>query len=170
MSGVFIGVDVHQSLHARLPFMLRPMERDRPAMKISLLRLRARSRRTPLALRLLAAWAALSLVFVLTPCCEIIGVASAAPASASTDHGHTPDAHSGTHTPDTGDPCATWLDRSDAVPAKADDTSSPAAKVVLATPCVFFPSVSPVAATTWRPFRLSASPPALYLRYARLIL
>lgn len=113
----------------------------------------------------------LSLVFALTPCCEVIGAASAAPASASMDRGHAPDAHDGAHAPNTSDPCAAWLDRSDVVPPKADDTSSSAAKVVLATPLVFLPSASPAVATVWRPFRLSASPPdALYLRYARLIL
>ena len=103
----------------------------------SLLRMRSRSVRAPWGTRLLAAWVVLSLTFALTPCCEIIGAASAAPASASTDHGHTPDAHSGTHTPDTGDPCVTWIDRSDAVPAKADVVAPSVAKVAITTPFAF---------------------------------
>ena len=140
-------------------------------MTFSLLHLRARRMRAPWGARLLVMAMTLSLVFALTPCCEVIGAARAVPASASMDRSHTPDAHGGTHAPDTGDPCATWLDRSDAMPPKADDTSSSAAKVVLATPLVSLPSASPAVATVWRPFRLSASPPyALYLRYARLIL
>lgn len=136
----------------------------------SLLRMRRRSARAPWGTRLLAAWVVLSLAFALTPCCEAIGTANAAPASASTDRDHTLDAHGGTHAPDSGDPCATWLDRSDAVPPKADETSAPAAKIVLATPSVLLPNAS-LAAAIWRPFRLSAAPPdALYLRHARLIL
>lgn len=138
---------------------------------ISLRRLRARMTHSPWGVaHLLVAWVVLSLTFALTPCCEVIGSASAAPASASTDHGHGSDAHDGTYAPDNGDPCATWLDRSDAVPSKADNPAPPGAKVALATPFVFLPSASPVA-TVWRPFRLSASPPhALYLLHARLIL
>jgi len=136
----------------------------------SLLRMRRRSARAPWGTRLLAAWVVLSLTFALTPCCEVIGAASAAPASASAGRDHTPDAHGGTHAPDTGDPCATWLDRSDAVPPKADETASPATKIALAMPSVLLPKSS-LAAAIWRPFRLSASPPdALYLRHARLIL
>lgn len=136
----------------------------------SLLRMRSRSVRAPWGTRLLAAWVVLSLSFALTPCCEVIGAASAAPASASTDHSHTPDAHSGTHAPDSGDPCAVWLDRHDAVPAKADVESLLLAKLAFAGPDVFLWSAAP-AGPSWRPFRLSASPPdALYLRHARLIL
>jgi hypothetical protein len=140
-------------------------------MTLSLLRLRTRMTRAPWRTRLLAMAMTLSLAFALMPCCEVIGAAGAAPMPAMAGHGQVLDAHVDAHAPDNGDPCATWLDRSDAVPVKADDTSSSTAKVVLATPYVFFPSASSVAATTWRPFRLSASPPdALYLRYARLIL
>ncbi len=136
----------------------------------SLLRMRSRSVRAPWGRRLLVAWVALSLTFVLTPCCEVIGTASAAPASASTDHGHAPDAHGGTHAPDTGDPCATWLDRSDAVTPKTDVVAPLLAKLAFAGPEAFLWSDAP-AVPAWRPFRLSASPPdALYLRYARLIL
>lgn len=142
----------------------------RKPITISLRRFRARMTHSPWGTHLLVAWVVLSLMFAFTPCCEVIGAASAAPASASTDHGHRPDAHDSTHAPDSGDPCATWLDRSDAMPPKTDDASSPGAKIALATPFVFLPSASPVA-TAWRPFRLSASPPyALYLRHARLIL
>lgn len=137
----------------------------------SLLRMRSRSARAPWGARLLAAWMVLSLTFALTPCCDIVGMANAAPAPAVANHDQVPDAHADSQAPDSGDPCATWLDRSDAVPPKVDDTSSSTAKVVLATPLVFLPSASPAAATAWRPFHLSASPPvALYLRHARLIL
>lgn len=140
-------------------------------MMLSLLRLRARRARTPWRTRLLAAWLVLSLVFVLTPCCDVIGPANAAPVPVAADHGHAPDAHGDMHAPDVGgDPCATWLDRSDAVPAKVDVESSLLAKLAFVGPDVFFWSGAP-AVPAWRPFRLSASPPhALYLRYARLIL
>lgn len=135
----------------------------------SLLRMRRRSARAPWGTRLLAAWVVLSLAFALTPCCEVIGTASAAPATASTDHGHAPDAHGGTHAPDSGDPCAVWLDHHDAVPAKAGVESPLLANLAPANPDVFLWSGAP-AVPAWRPFRLSASPPAaLYLRYARLI-
>lgn len=139
-------------------------------MTLSLLRLRARMTRAPRRMHLGAAWLALSLAFAFTPCCEVIGATLAAPMPAVADHGQMPDAHADSHAPDDGDPCAAWLDRSDAVPPKADDASSPGAKIALATPFVFLSGISPVA-TVWRPFRLSASPPhALYLRHARLIL
>ena len=130
---------------------------------ISLRRIRTRMTRASWSARLLAAWVVLSLIFALTPCCEVIGAASAAaPASASTDRS--------SHTPDTGDPCATWLDRSDAVTPKTDVVAPPVAKVVLTIPLVLFPNAS-LTAAIWRPFHLSASQPdALYLRYARLIL
>ncbi len=132
--------------------------------------MRSRRARAPWGTRLLAAWVVLSLTFALTPCCEAIGAARAAPVSASTDHGHTPDAHGGASAPDTGDPCAAWLDRHDAVPAKADVESPLLAKLAFVGPDVFLWSGAP-AVPAWRPFRLSASPPdALYLRYARLIL
>lgn len=132
----------------------------------SLRRLRARMTRSPWAAHLLAAWVVLSLTLALTPCCEVMGAALAAPAHLDA----APDTHGNGHAPDDGDPCATWLDRSDAVPPKVDDVSSPGAKIALATPFIFLPSTSPVA-TAWRPFRLSASPPdALYLLHARLIL
>ena len=140
-------------------------------MILSLLRLRARRARAPWSTRLLAAWLALTLVFALTPCCDVIGPANAAPVPVAADHGHTPDAHGDMHAPDAGgDPCATWLDRSDAVTPKADVVAPSMAKLVPATPLVLLPNAS-LAAASWRPFRLSASPPdALYLRYARLIL
>ncbi|HLD13493.1 MAG TPA: hypothetical protein VJB18_02120 [Burkholderiales bacterium] len=140
-------------------------------MILSLLRLRARRARAPWSTRLLAAWLALTLVFALTPCCDVIGPANAAPVPVAADHGHTPDAHGDMHAPDAGgDPCATWLDRSDAVTPKTDIVAPFVAKVAIATPFVFLWNV-PSAAIAWRPFRLSASPPdALYLRYARLIL
>ena len=128
--------------------------------------MRSRSARSPWGTRLLAAWVALSLMFALTPCCEVIGAANAAPVPVAVDRGHTSDAQA----PDTGDPCAVWLDRSNVVPAKADDATPSAAKVAPATPFVFLPSASPAPAV-WRPFRPSAAPPdALYLRHARLIL
>lgn len=140
-------------------------------MTLSLLRLRARMTRAPRRTHLGAAWLALSLAFAFTPCCEVIGATLAAPMPAVADHGQALDAHADSHAPDNGDPCAIWLDRGDAVLVKADDASSLTAKVVLAPPHVFFPSASPAAATAWRLFRLSASPPyALYLRHARLIL
>mgnify|MGYP001620142595 CR=1 FL=1 len=136
-------------------------------MTLSLLRLRARMTRAPWRTRLLAMAMALSLVFALMPCCEVIGAAGAAPMPAVADHGQVLDAHADSHAPDNGDPCAAWLDRSDAVPPKADNAAPPGAKISLATPSVLLPNTS-LAAAIWRPFRLSASPPhALYLRHAR---
>lgn len=134
-------------------------------VSVSLLRIRTRMAHAPWRMRLLAAWVVLSLTFAFTPCCDVIGMANAA-----TGHDHGVDAHGGAHAPDSGDPCATWLDRSDVVPPKADDASTPGAKMALATPFISHPSASSVA-TMWRPFRLSAPPPdPLYLRHARLIL
>lgn len=137
---------------------------------ISLQRLRTRTGRSPWGTRLLAAWAVLSLLFAFTPCCDVIGLANAAPAPVATDRDHGADAHGGGHASDGGDRCATWLDRSDAVPVKADEATPPGAQIALATLFVFSRGAASVSAV-WRPFRLSASPPhALYLRHARLIL
>lgn len=140
-------------------------------MTFSLLRLRARRTRAPWRARLLAAWAVLSLTFAFTPCCDIVGKANAAPAPAVANHGHVPDAHADAHAPDSGsDSCASWLDRTDAVPPKADDAKPFLAVHTVVAPTAFRASVVAPARTGWLP-RFPVSPPTpLYLRHARLIL
>lgn len=138
---------------------------------VSLRRLRSRLARSPWGARLLAAWLVLALTFALTPCCELVGAALAAPVSASTDHGgHAPDASGGTHAPDGGDSCATWLDRSDAVPPKADDAKPfLTTGAVIALPAFRISAVVPLRAGPSMRFP-DTSPTLLYLRLARLIL
>jgi len=136
---------------------------------VSLRRLHYRMARAPWGVRLAAAMLALALVFALTPCCDVLGAPPTPAAHAASGHDSADHDHDGGHAPG-GDPCAAWLDRSDAVPPKADGASSPGVNAVPATPFVLLPNAMPVA-TAWRPFRLSASPPGLlYLRHLRLIL
>lgn len=139
-------------------------------MILSLQRLRTRVARAPWIARLLAAWVVLSLTFALTPCCEIVGAAVAAPASAPADRNHAPDAHDGIHDSGPGNPCATWLDRTDALPPKADDAKAFPAVYVLGMPTVSRAGVVAPARTLLFPrFSIPPSTP-LYLRHARLIL
>lgn len=127
-------------------------------------------RRAPWGARLLAAALVLSLVFAFTPCCEVFAVAAMPDAHAPAGHDHAGDAHDGVQSPGQGDPCAAWLDRSDAVPAKAAAVAqAPAKSVVPVMHAVLPPAASPVVGR--RPFYLPASPPgALYLLHARLLL
>lgn len=142
-------------------------------MTFSLLRLRAQRTRAPWGARLLAAWVALSLTFAFTPCCDIVGKANAAPAPAAANHGHVPDpdVRADAHAPDTGgDSCASWLDRTDAVPPKADDAKPfLIAHIIAALPAFRVGIVAPERAGPLPRFPVSP-PTRLYLRHARLIL
>lgn len=117
--------------------------------------------------RLFVAWLALSVVFALTPCCDVY--AAFVPGET---HATAPDHAAALPDHDDGDdkPCAAWLDRNDALPVESG--ALPAVTPTLAIPVQFtlhLPS-SPVTAMR-QPFAASASPPdALYLRYLRLIL
>lgn len=138
---------------------------------ISLRHLRSRMTHSPGGMRVLVAWMALSLMFVLTPCCDVAGMQNPAPLSGATSHHHASDAHNSVQVPDSDDPCAQWLDRSDAVPVKADDATLAVAKIAPTRLFVSFPAIAVPVFPIWRSFRLSASPPdPLYLRHARLIL
>lgn len=128
---------------------------------------RAESRRISRGARIFAAWLALSVVFALTPCCDIYAAFMPdAPHAAVPDHTAVAPGRNG------GDdqPCAAWLDGNDALPAEAGFLPSAPPKPVIAVPSAFQPLRSPVAAFP-PPFVASASPPeTLYLRYQRLIL
>jgi hypothetical protein len=139
-------------------------------MTTSLLRLRTRMRRAPLGTRVLAAALVLSLVFALTPCCEIFAAPTVPDAHAPGGHDHSGDAHHDTPPAGQGDPCATWLDRSDMVPPKAGVLSqAPERSAAPVLHAVLPPAAPPI--IRQRPAYLPASPPgALYLLHARLLL
>lgn len=129
--------------------------------------LQTRYRRTHWTRRLLVAWLALSVVFALTPCCDIYAafMPGAAHAAAS-DHAAVSHDHDGG-----GDkPCAAWLDRNDVLPVEAGVL--PTVTPTLAIPVPFAFHLPPLSFTAMRqPFIASvSSPDALYLRYLRLIL
>lgn len=140
-------------------------------MTFSLLRLRAQRTRAPLGARLLAAWVALSLTFAFTPCCDIVGKANAAPVPATANHGHVSGVHADAYASDVGgDSCASWLDRTDAVPPKADDAKPFLTMHTVGAPPVFPGGfVAPAHAGSLPRFPVSP-PTLLYLRHARLIL
>ncbi len=127
-------------------------------------------RRTPWGARLFAAALVLSLVFALTPCCELSAAPVMPDAHAPAGHDHAGDAHDGVPLPGQSDPCATWLDRSDAVPTKADVMAQAPAKSVVPVMHAALPPATPPVVRR-RPFYFPASPPgALYLLHARLLL
>ncbi len=116
---------------------------------------------------MLVAWLALSVVFALTPCCDVQAapmagaVHAAVPDQAAFFHGHTG-----------GDdkPCAAWLDRNDALPVEAGILPTATPKLAIAVPPAFHLPPSPVTSMR-QPLVASVFPPdALYLRYLRLIL
>lgn len=146
-------------------------------MIISLRRIRSMTARVPWMMRGLTAWMALSLVLVLTPCCEIFGEAYAAaapgdmeshhaPAADNDSHPHEPDGHGGI--------CGKWLDNTSPSGAVSHSALTPSwegkAAVPLAPEHGSFISHNP-GAITWRLLH-SQSPPtyALYLRLARLLI
>ncbi len=109
------------------------------------------------------AWLAVSVVFALTPCCEIYAAlmpaTAPAPDHAALSHGHT-DGDDGS--------CATWLDRNDVLPVEGSVLPAPTPTI----PAAFTLPLPPASFAVARaPFPASVSPPdALYLRYLRLIL
>ncbi len=117
--------------------------------------------------RMFAAGLALSVVFALTPCCDIYAAfIPGAAHAAALDHAAVSDDHAGG-----GDqPCAAWLDRNDALPVGTG--ALPTAASELAIPVSFVFHLLPSRFTTMRqPSVASVSfPDALYLRYLRLIL
>ncbi len=136
---------------------------------MSLLRLRTRRARAPWGSRLLALALMLSLVFALTPCCEVVGAAVAG-AQAAAGHGPMDRDHAGGHAPDGNSPCATWLDRTDAVPPQPDEAKLFPAMHVTGAPPAFRADV--VVSERVGPLpRFPVSPAIrLYLHHARLIL
>jgi hypothetical protein len=111
--------------------------------------------------------ATLALAFALTPCCDPASAADAHAGSADAHDG----AHDGAHAPDGADPCAQWLDRSDALANKADNLVSFDGDATLGVPYLPVPLAVPAGALGARLARLPIPPPAaLYLRHARLIL
>lgn len=126
----------------------------------------AESRRIRWSARIFAAWLALSVVFALTPCCDIY--AAFLP---DATHRAGPDHAAVSHDRTSGDdkPCDAWLDRNDALPVEFGVL--PAAPTpAIAVQSTFRLPPSPVTATR-QAFVASASPPdVLYLRYLRLML
>ena len=140
----------------------------RTKMIISLRRIRNTTARVPWLARGLTAWMALSLVFVLTPCCEIFGeaYAAAAPTADNDSHPHEPDGHGGV--------CGKWLDNASPSGMVSYGALTPSwegkAVVLLAPEHGSFLSHNP-GAITWRLFHSQSPPPhALYLRFARLLI
>lgn len=116
--------------------------------------------------RLFAAWLALSVVFVLAPCCDAQAALPSGSTHAAPDHAAASHDHGGGDEP----PCAAWLDRNDALPVESGVL--PTAPPTLALPATsIFPLLPVSFAAVRRSFAVPASPPdALYLRYLRLIL
>lgn len=131
----------------------------------------------PWMMRGLAAWMALSLLFVWTPCCEIFGEAYAASAPADRESHHAPaaDNDSHPHEPDGhGGICGKWLDNTSPSGAVSYGALTPSWEgktvVLLAAEHVSFLSPDP-GAITWRLLHSQSPPPhALYLRFARLLI
>jgi len=126
-----------------------------------------RYRRTHWTTRTFAVWLALSVMFALTPCCDIY--AAFMPGVA---HAATSDQAAISHDRAGGDdqPCAAWLDRNDALPIESGALPATTPKLAIAGIYAFRIPLS-TDVLVWQPFVASASPPdALYLRYLRLIL
>lgn len=111
--------------------------------------------------RMLAAWLALSVVFALTPCCDVQAAVPPGTAHAAVFHDRADD----------GDPpCAAWLDRNDALLVEAGALLTPSPTLAIPVQLAFHLLPASFAAVR-QPFVASAFPPdALYLRYLRLIL
>ncbi len=127
---------------------------------------RAELRRIHWSARVFTVWLALSVVFALTPCCNVYAVFIP-----GETHAAAPDQTIASPNHDDGDdqPCAAWLDRNDALPVEAGALLT-APPLAIPAPLTFqLPPVSFTAAQ--QPSVSSTSPPdALYLRYLRLIL
>lgn len=146
-------------------------------MIISLRRIRSMTARVPWMMRGLTAGMALSLVLVLTPCCEIFGEAYAATAPGDMENHHAPAADNDLHSHEPeghGNICGNWLDNASPSGVVSYGALTPSwegkAAVPLAPEHGSFISHNP-GAITWRLLH-SQSPPtyALYLRLARLLI
>ncbi|TAM45224.1 MAG: hypothetical protein EPN55_08835 [Gammaproteobacteria bacterium] len=126
-----------------------------------------RYRRSRWTTRMFAVWLALSVVFVLTPCCDVY--AAFMPSSAhSAELDHAPASHD--RAGDDDMPCAAWLDRNDALPVESGALLTAAPKLAIVAASVFRMPLS-TSMSVRQPFVTSASPPdTLYLRHARLLL
>ncbi|MBI3571842.1 MAG: hypothetical protein HY082_12215 [Gammaproteobacteria bacterium] len=144
-------------------------------MIISLIRIRRKAARVPGFARGLVAGMALSLAFVLTPCCGIFGEAYAASTPGDTESHHAPaadnDLHS--HKSEGGGICGKWLDSVSPSAVIPDGALMPSWEGKAAVPSApehySFVSHDPDAAR-WRPLHSQSPPYALYLRFTRLLL
>ncbi len=117
--------------------------------------------------RVAVAWLALSVVFALTPCCDVY--AALMPGEA---HATAPDRTTASLNHNDGDdkPCTAWLDRNDTLPVESGALPTAAPTLAIPGRLAFHLPSSPVTAMR-QPFVASTSPPdALYLRYLHLIL
>lgn len=134
---------------------------------LSLTRLASISTRQTLAMRLLAAWFALSVTLTFTPCCKLWAATPQSDHAVSeTEHGH--DAPG-----DLPDPCATFLDHADFVATAPGIISSTPDR----PPAFFGVPPAPLFHTAMlagSPQHRGQSPPhpsvPLYLRIARLLI
>jgi hypothetical protein len=134
-------------------------------------RFRTRTARSPWGARLAAVTLALALVFALTPCCDVLGAPTVPDAHAAIDPAPADHDHGGWHAPGQDDPCAAWLDRSDALAGKTDNLVSFDGKVVHGAQSLPVPPAVSPDANGARLAHLPIPPPdVLYLRLARLIL
>ncbi len=122
------------------------------------------SRRIRWSARIFTAWLALSVVFALTPCCDVYAAFVPGETHAvASDHATALPDHDGDDKP-----CAAWLDRNDALPAESGMLPTATPKLAIVVQFAFH---LPSSRVTPPPFIASASPPdALYLRYLHLIL
>ncbi len=144
---------------------------------MSLMRLRARVVRMPWLSRGLAAGMALSLAFVLTPCCDIFGEAHAAPAPGDVESHHAPASDNDLHSHESDGPggiCGQWLDDTSPSGAVSYGVLIPSweGKAIMSLALIHHPLTPPRADTLkWRSLHSQSPPPrALYLRFARLLI